>query len=67
MKNHKFLVPQTFSTSDLVCKSYKKIMATSLENIPVKYSNLISEIETGQVKIPQFSESFYGELKHQPS
>lgn len=31
---------------------------TSLENIPVKYSDLISEIETGQVKIPQFQRKF---------
>lgn len=33
-------------------------MATTLENIPVKYSDLISEIETGQVKIPQFQRKF---------
>ena len=31
---------------------------TSLENIPVKYTDLISEIETGQVKIPQFQRKF---------
>ncbi len=31
---------------------------TSIENIPVKYSDLISEIETGQVKIPQFQRKF---------
>ena len=30
----------------------------SLENIPIKYSDLISEIETGQVKIPQFQRKF---------
>jgi len=31
---------------------------TSLENIPVKYADLISEIATGQVKIPQFQRKF---------
>lgn len=31
---------------------------TSLENIPVKYTDLISEIQTGQVKIPQFQRKF---------
>ncbi len=38
-------------------------MATSLENIPVKYSDLISEIETGQVKIPQFQRKFVWGIK----
>ena len=36
---------------------------TSLENIPVKYSDLISEIETGQVKIPQFQRKFVWGIK----
>ncbi len=36
---------------------------TSLENIPVKYSDLISEIETGQVKIPQFQRKFVWGVK----
>jgi hypothetical protein len=36
---------------------------TSLENIPVKYSDLISEIETGQVKIPQFQRKFVWDIK----
>jgi len=30
----------------------------SLENIPIKYSDLMSEIETGQLKIPQFQRKF---------
>jgi hypothetical protein len=38
-------------------------MATSLENIPVKYTDLISEIETGQVKIPQFQRKFVWGIK----
>jgi hypothetical protein len=38
-------------------------MATSLENVPVKYSDLISEIETGQVKIPQFQRKFVWGIK----
>ncbi len=38
-------------------------MSTSLENIPVKYSDLISEIETGQVKIPQFQRKFVWTIK----
>lgn len=38
-------------------------MHTSLENIPVKYSDLISEIETGQVKIPQFQRKFVWGIK----
>jgi hypothetical protein len=38
-------------------------MATSLENIPVKYIDLISEIETGQVKIPQFQRKFVWGIK----
>lgn len=38
-------------------------MATSLENIPVKYADLISEIETGQVKIPQFQRKFVWGIK----
>lgn len=38
-------------------------MATSLENIPVKYADLISEIETGQVKIPQFQRKFVWTIK----
>jgi len=36
---------------------------TSLENIPVKYTDLISEIETGQVKIPQFQRKFVWSIK----
>ncbi len=36
---------------------------TTLENIPVKYSDLISEIETGQVKIPQFQRKFVWGIK----
>lgn len=36
---------------------------TSLENITVKYSDLISEIETGQVKIPQFQRKFVWGIK----
>lgn len=36
---------------------------TSLQNIPVKYSDLISEIETGQVKIPQFQRKFVWSVK----
>ena len=36
---------------------------TSLENIPVKYADLISEIETGQVKIPQFQRKFVWGVK----
>lgn len=36
---------------------------TSLENIPVKYTDLISEIETGQVKIPQFQRKFVWGVK----
>ena len=36
---------------------------TSLENIPVKYSDLISDIETGQVKIPQFQRKFVWGIK----
>src|SRR5690554_2870673 len=35
---------------------------TSLENIPVKYSDLISEIKTGQVKIPQFQRKFVWDI-----
>ncbi len=35
---------------------------TSLENIPVKYTDLISEIETGQVKIPQFQRKFVWDI-----
>lgn len=38
-------------------------MATTLENIPVKYADLISEIETGQVKIPQFQRKFVWGIK----
>ncbi len=38
-------------------------MGTSLENIPLKYSDLISEIETGQVKIPQFQRKFVWGIK----
>ncbi len=38
-------------------------MATTLENVPVKYSDLISEIETGQVKIPQFQRKFVWGIK----
>jgi len=38
-------------------------LMTSLENIPVKYSDLISEIETGQVKIPQFQRKFVWGIK----
>lgn len=36
---------------------------TSLENIPVKYTDLISEIETGQVKIPRFQRKFVWGIK----
>jgi len=36
---------------------------TSLENRSVKYSDLISEIETGQVKIPQFQRKFVWGIK----
>ena len=36
---------------------------TSLENRTVKYSDLISEIETGQVKIPQFQRKFVWGIK----
>ena len=36
---------------------------TSLQNIPVKYTDLISEIETGQVKIPQFQRKFVWSIK----
>ena len=36
---------------------------TSLQNVPVKYSDLISEIETGQVKIPQFQRKFVWSIK----
>ena len=36
---------------------------TSLENVPVKYSDLISDIETGQVKIPQFQRKFVWGIK----
>ena len=36
---------------------------TSLENIPVKYTDLISDIETGQVKIPQFQRKFVWGIK----
>ena len=41
----------------------QKYNMTSLENIPVKYSDLISEIETGQVKIPQFQRKFVWDIK----
>lgn len=36
---------------------------TSLENISIKYTDLISEIETGQVKIPQFQRKFVWGVK----
>lgn len=36
---------------------------TTLENVPVKYSNLISDIVTGQVKIPQFQRKFVWDIK----
>jgi len=36
---------------------------TSLESIHVKYSDLISEIGTGQVKIPQFQRKFVWGIK----
>jgi len=36
---------------------------TTLENISIKYSDLISEIETGQVKIPQFQRKFVWGVK----
>ena len=36
---------------------------TTLENIPVKYTDLISEIRTGQVKIPQFQRKFVWGIK----
>lgn len=38
-------------------------MSTSLQNISVKYTDLISEIETGQVKIPQFQRKFVWNIK----
>jgi len=38
-------------------------MSTSLQNISVKYSDLLSEIETGQVKIPQFQRKFVWSIK----
>lgn len=38
-------------------------MAPILENTPVKYTDLISEIETGQVKIPQFQRKFVWTIK----
>lgn len=38
-------------------------MAATLENTPVKYADLISEIETGQVKIPQFQRKFVWGIK----
>ena len=36
---------------------------TTLENISIKYTDLISEIETGQVKIPQFQRKFVWGVK----
>lgn len=39
-----------------------KKQSTSLENTPVKYSDLISEIRTGQVKIPQFQRKFVWDI-----
>lgn len=38
-------------------------MSASLQNISVKYSDLLSEIETGQVKIPQFQRKFVWGIK----
>jgi len=38
-------------------------MSTSLQNISIKYSDLLSEIETGQVKIPQFQRKFVWSIK----
>lgn len=38
-------------------------MSTSLQNTSVKYSDLLSEIETGQVKIPQFQRKFVWTIK----
>lgn len=38
-------------------------MTTTLENISVKYNTLISDIETGQVKIPQFQRKFVWTIK----
>ncbi|WP_158730238.1 MULTISPECIES: DUF262 domain-containing protein [unclassified Flavobacterium] len=38
-------------------------MNTSLQNTSVKYSDLLSEIETGQVKIPQFQRKFVWGIK----
>jgi hypothetical protein len=38
-------------------------MITSLQNTSVKYSDLLSEIETGQVKIPQFQRKFVWNIK----
>ncbi|CAM3789899.1 DUF262 domain-containing protein [Flavobacterium gelidilacus] len=38
-------------------------MSTSLQNTSVKYSDLLSEIETGQVKIPQFQRKFVWNIK----
>lgn len=38
-------------------------MSATLENTSVKYSDLISEIETGQVKIPQFQRKFVWSVK----
>lgn len=38
-------------------------MSTSLQNISVKYTDLLSEIEAGQVKIPQFQRKFVWSIK----
>lgn len=38
-------------------------MSASLQNISVRYSDLLSEIETGQVKIPQFQRKFVWGIK----
>lgn len=38
-------------------------MAPILENTPVKFTDLVSEIETGQVKIPQFQRKFVWTIK----
>lgn len=38
-------------------------MSATLENTSVKYADLISEIETGQVKIPQFQRKFVWSVK----
>ena len=38
-------------------------MSTTLETLPAKFPDLISEIETGQIKIPQFQRKFVWGIK----